>query len=301
MKVTVTIPATSANLGPGFDCLGLALDLRNTITLETAAPGHFSLTISGEGAAALPHDADNLVARAAEALFQTVGQRPSGLRFHLHNEIPVGSGLGSSAAATLGGMLAANGALGHPLSDAEVLQLAIEYEGHPDNVAPALLGGLTLGVRQEESWRLEQIDTPPMQVVYVLPHFTFPTEKARQVLPTAVPLADAIFNAGRVALLVRALAAGDYAQLAVAMQDRLHQPYRIPLVPGLAAAMDAARAAGAAGVALSGAGPSLIAFAPANHQAIATAAVAAFTAAGLKSRAWLLPVTASGAAVTVVG
>lgn len=301
MKVKVTVPATTANLGPGFDCLGLALDLTNTFELALAEPGVLAITAEGEGAAGLPRGASNLAIQAAHLLFDAAGQRPLGLRLHCHNQIPVGSGLGSSASAILGGMLAANGVLGSPLAPEDVLELAIQYEGHPDNVAPAMLGGLVLGLRNGDTWHLEPIATPPLQVAYVLPDFDFPTATARHALPTAVPLADAIFNAGRMGLLVRALAAGDYGRLAIAMQDRLHQPYRIPLVPGMAAAMDAAREAGAAGVAISGAGPSLIVFAPDGHQAILAAMQAAFAAAGLASRAWVLPVASTGAAVTVSG
>lgn len=299
MKVKVTIPATSANLGPGFDCLGLALELTNTIELCTAAPGVLEITAAGEGAADLPRDANNLVVEATNVLFAAVGKQPPGLRIHLHNHIPVGSGLGSSAAAILGGMLAANGLLGSPLTPAEVLDLAIRYEGHPDNVAPAMLGGLVLGVQDGENWHLDPIPIPPMQVAYVLPDFQFPTVAARAVLPTAVSRPDAIFNAGRVGLLVRALAAANFAALRIAVQDRLHQPYRIPLVPGLAAAMEAALASGAAAVALSGAGPSLIAFAPDGHEAINRAAQNAFQAAGLTSRAWVLPVALGGAVVSL--
>lgn len=295
--VRITIPATSANLGPGFDCLGLALGLYNHIEMATAVSLTFSISISGEGAMQLPEDETNLVWQAANALWQQAGQRPSGLHVRLHNEIPVGSGLGSSATAILGGMLAANALIGSPLSAAEVLRLAIAYEGHPDNVAPAMSGGLVLSVQDGDDWLLEAVPVPALQVVYVLPEFDLPTQQARAVLPTAVSRSDAIFNAARVGLLLRALSTADFARLAVAMQDRLHQPYRIPLVPGLARAMEAAVAAGAAGVALSGAGPSLIAFAPANHAAIAQATTGAFAAAGLHSRAWVLPVAATGATV----
>jgi homoserine kinase len=298
MKAKVTVPATTANLGPGFDCLGMALDLTNTFVLEMAEAGILSVTADGEGAATLPGDASNLLVKAAYFLFDAVGKRPSGLRLHCHNHIPVGSGLGSSATAVLGGMLAANTLLGAPLTPQEVLALAIAYEGHPDNVAPALWGGLTLSVPQGEGWHVEPIATPPMQVAYVLPQFALSTAAARHALPTAVSLADATFNAGRVGLLVHALAAGDFAKLAIAMQDRLHQPYRIPLVPGMAAAMDAAQEAGAAGVAISGAGPGVVAFASAGHSAIVAAMQAAFAGAGIASRAWVLPMASSGAVVS---
>lgn len=295
--VHITIPATSANLGPGFDCLGLALALYNHVEMTTAVSSPFAISITGEGAGRLPADETNLVWRAANALWQQVGQRPSGVEVRLHNHIPVGSGLGSSATAILGGMLAANALIGSPLSAAQVLRLAIAYEGHPDNVVPALWGGLVLSVAHGADWVLEPVPVPPLEVVYVLPEFDLPTQQARAVLPTAVARGDAIFNAARVGLLLRALSTADFARLAIAMQDRLHQPYRIPLVPGLGAAMAAAVAAGAAGVALSGAGPSLIAFAAANHAAIAQAASDAFAAAGLPSRTWVLPVAETGATV----
>ncbi|MBE2200865.1 MAG: homoserine kinase [Anaerolinea sp.] len=303
----MTIPATTANLGPGFDCLGLALGLYNTVTMTAVDPtsvgptdvdtDELRITAVGEGADQLPTDATNLVYRAADCLFNKVGKRPSRLHIHLDNQIPIGSGLGSSGAAVVGGLLAANTLLSNPLSFAEVQQLAIAHEGHPDNVVAALHGGLILVVQGDEGWHIEPISLPPLRVIIVLPTFGFPTAAARAVLPTCVPRADAIFNHSRLPLLLRALQTADYAKLSLAMQDRMHQPYRVPLVPGLAEALQAAQAAGAAGVALSGAGPSLVAFARDNHEAIAAAAQVAFTAAGLPSRAWILPVAHSGAAV----
>ncbi|MEW5988225.1 MAG: homoserine kinase, partial [Chloroflexota bacterium] len=263
-QVTVTVPATTANLGPGFDCLGLALGLYNEVTFTETAAG-LAIQVTGEGSDRLPADDSNLVVRAAERLFQLAGRRPPGLRVQQRNTIPIGSGLGSSAAAVLGGMLAANALVGYPLARDEVLALAAGVEGHPDNVAPALLGGLVLALAADEESTLtpaplpgrerggrllvEQIDVPPLQVVVVLPAFELPTAVARAALSQQVPLTDAVFNAGRLGLLLRALARGDWAKLGAAMQDRLHQPYRLPLVPGLTEAMAAARAAGAAGVA----------------------------------------------------
>jgi homoserine kinase len=186
------------------------------------------------------------------------------------------------------------------LSLSEILTLAVEIEGHPDNVAPALFGGLILSIEENGRFLTESIPIPDMQVVIVLPNFDLPTAKARAALPQKVPMADAIFNIGRIALLVRALADGDYDRLASAMLDRLHQPYRLPLIPGMTEAFSAVMEAGAAAVALSGAGPSLIAFAPTNHDAIAHAAQETFSKAGLPSRHWILPIDRTGSQITLL-
>ncbi len=298
-QVTVTIPATTANLGSGFDCLGLALGLRNEVRL-TAVPDNLHITIGGEGADKLPTDETNLVYRASERLFERVGKRPAGLHIHQHNNIPVGSGLGSSAAATLGGLTAANILVDGGLTGTELLQLATEMEGHPDNVVPAFYGGLTLVVMAGARLHVEQITVPAMRVVIVLPDFDLPTAEARAALPAQVPLADAVFNIGRAGLVIRALERGDFGALALAMQDKLHQPYRVPLIPGLADASVAALEAGAAAVALSGAGPSLAAFAPEGHKRIAQAAVKAFKLAGLNGRFWILPVDNQGCQSAII-
>lgn len=299
MIIKVTVPATSANLGPGFDCLGLALGLWNEVTVTAVARPTLTITVTGEDAGCIPTDERNLVVRAAERLFQLVGKRPSGLHLHQHNCIPVGSGLGSSAAAVLGGLLAANALCDQPLTPNELLHLATELEGHPDNVTPALYGGLTLVIPDETSLYLESIRVPPWQVVVVLPQYEFPTAIARAALPPYVSRTDAVFNASHLALLLRALETADFPKLHRAMQDRLHQPYRLPLVPGLVSAFAAAQAAGAVGVALSGAGPSLIAFAPERHTEIATAVTNSFSRAGLSSRAWILPIDTQGSRVEI--
>lgn len=298
-QATITIPATSANLGPGFDCLGLALSLYQRVTLTTCAEPGLTITAEGEDAHKIPTDASNLVWQSAELIFDRLGQRPFGLHIHQQNEIPIGSGLGSSSSAILAGLFGANALLGSPLSRAELLQIAANLEGHPDNVAPAVYGGLILGVQDGETLLIESIPTPPLRVVVALPDFHLPTAEARAALPAQVSRQDAIFNAARLGLLVRALETADYGKIRVAMQDRLHQPYRLPLVPGLAEAFAAAYAAGAAGVALSGAGPSLIAFAPEGHEAIGAAVTAVFAQHHLASRVWILSVDEVGSRVVV--
>jgi homoserine kinase len=296
--VKVTLPATTANLGPGFDCLGLALDLCNRTTLRETASGR-TIEVTGEGEIDLPGDSSNLVLQSAERLFTKVGRRPAGYHIRQENNIPVGSGLGSSATAVLGGLLAADALLGSPLDQHELLALANEIEGHPDNVTPALFGGLTLTLSGEDGLVVERIPVPEQRVAVVLPDFVLSTRVARKVLPDAVPLADAVFNIGRVGLLVRALETGNYDRLALAMQDRLHQPYRLPLIPGMADAFRTGREAGAAAVALSGAGPSVIAFAPKGHDEIAKAMGQAFSTAGLQYRWWVLPIRSQGSEVRV--
>jgi homoserine kinase len=298
--VTVTVPATTANLGPGFDCLGLALAMYNKVTLAEAGRG-LAVDVEGEGRDLLPRDQHNLVARAAESVFARVGRHPPGLHIHQHNLIPVGSGLGSSAAATLAGIVAADRLIQGNLSSEELLQLAVALEGHPDNVVPAFHGGLTLVNLDDDGLHVEPIIIPLMWLVIVLPDFELPTARARAALPRQVPLEDAVFNASRVALLVRALEAGDYDKLRIAMQDRLHQDYRLPLIPGMSQAFAAALDAGASTVALSGAGPGVAAYAPHRHEAIRQAMKAAFAAAGLESRSWILPVDNQGCRVNESG
>lgn len=293
-QVTVSVPATSANIGPGFDCLGLALTLYHRVTMTRLPEQGLRITTAGEDHALIPLDERNLVYQATELVFTRLGTAMPGLHLHQDNEIPIGSGLGSSSSAVLAGMFAANALAGSPLTAVQLLQMATDLEGHPDNVAPAVYGGLVLGVQGSQGLVTEQIAVPPLKVVVVLPDFFLPTEQARAALPATIPFADAIHNSSRVGLLIRALAAGDYDRLALAMQDRLHQPYRMPLIPGMEAAYDAAYAAGASGVALSGAGPSLIAFAAHGHAAIGAAAATAFNAAGLATRHWVLEIDTAG-------
>lgn len=290
--VRVSVPATSANLGPGFDCLGLALSLRNRAVVSPA--GRTQVIVHGEGAGLLPQNEENLVLQAMHHLARYAGKSLPPLQVDQENSIPVGSGLGSSAAAVVAGLLAANALLGAGLPPPLLLALATELEGHADNVAAALYGGLTL-VAGDESISLP---IAPLQAVVVLPAVALSTQAARVALPANVPHAAAVFNLGRLGLLLQGLAKGDYALLARAMADRLHEPYRIPLIPGMEAALAAARAAGAAAC-LSGAGPSLIAFAPAGHEELARAIRSAFATAGLDSRTWLLAGDSRGAEVTL--
>ena len=293
-QVKISVPATSANLGPGFDCLGLALNLYNHVTFTAVSEPILQIMATGTDAHKVDTDESNLVYQCANIIFEKVGERPFGLIIVQENNIPVGSGLGSSSTAVLAGMLGANELLERPFTPEQILQFATEKEGHPDNVAPALYGGLVLGVNHEGNLHIEQIKIPQQSVVVVLPDFKLLTSEARAALPQTVSIHDAIFNASRTPLVVRALETADYNLLAIAMQDKLHQPYRMPLIPGIEKAASAAFAAGARAVALSGAGPSLIAFAPTAHAQIGEAMDAAFQNVGLNSRIWTLEFDVSG-------
>lgn len=296
MTFTVTVPATTANLGPGFDCLGLALALYNTLEVSPREEG-LLVSVEGEGQGIIALDHTNLMVDAMQRLFAHVGREMPGLHLRQTNCIPVSSGLGSSAAAALAGLLAANRLLGNLLDKEALLEMAVDIEGHPDNMAPALYGGLVLSNGGGGTLLVERLPVAELRVVVAMPAFALSTEQARAALPREVSLADAVFNVGRVGLLMRALAEGDFEKLAPAMEDRLHQPFRMPLVPGMQAAFAAARMAGAQGVALSGAGPSVVAFAAQGHDAIGEAMRGAFAAAGLESRVWVLGVDREGSRV----
>ncbi len=299
--VRVRVPATSANLGPGFDCLALALDLWNQVELRLEGDG-IRVIVRGEGSDRLPRDETNLVAQAALGLYHAAHiAPPPGLRIECVNRIPLSSGLGSSAAARLAGLLGANALAGEPLSEEEILELAADLEGHPDNVSAALAGGLALSVRAGERLLVRSYaPVLPLPAAVVVPEVNLPTVAARRALPKQAPLADAVFNLGRTALVVEALRSGDLDLLGEAMQDRLHQPYRLALIPGAAAAIEAALRAGASAAALSGAGPGVIAFPREDPQAVAAAMKAEFTAVGVRARAWILAACQDGAAVEFI-
>ena len=272
-KVRVKVPATTANLGPGFDTLGMALSLYNYIELEeTADNQRLSIDVQGEGADTLPRDENNEVWRAASQLFDLCGYRPSGINLRLFSQIPVARGLGSSAAARVGGLVAANALLGGKLPGEELLAIASRLEGHPDNVAAAMHGGIIVaGVAGERVvWR--KIDIPSqLEAVVAVPEFELSTAQACSVLPCQVPFRDAVFNLERACLLAVSLIQNDLEAVGELMEDRLHQPYREMLIPGLKDVFKAAREAGALGAALSGAGPAVLALARGNREAIGQA------------------------------
>ncbi|MGE5707772.1 MAG: homoserine kinase, partial [Bacteroidota bacterium] len=225
----------------------------------------FSVSATGPGSEALPRNEENLTVRVFRALFAEAGKALPAVHFHIECGIPLERGLGSSAAAVIAGLVGANRLLGSPFSPEELLERATRWEGHPDNVAPALFGGLVASWKEEnsESVRMERLPLPIKPgMVLAVPPFTLSTEKARAAIPRLIPLSDAVFNLGRVTMLTFALTQGRLELLANALRDRLHEPYRESLVPGMALVREAAETAGAWGVVLSGAGPTLLAFCP---------------------------------------
>lgn len=306
--LTVRIPATSANLGPGFDCMGLALDLWNTFELHQGNGAGITVESHGEGEDVLPNDKSHLVVRTMiEELTTYIPFDPRQQSYHIvcRNEVPCGSGLGSSSTAVLAGLLFANAVLDPhgfrtPAGSARILNRAFEIEGHGDNVAPALLGSLVIVVGRNGEVITHRIALPPTRVVVCVPRFHFMTSHARSVLPLHYSRSDAVFNVGRAMLVVEALRNGDASLLSRAMDDRIHEPYRLPAIPGAIEAKRAALSCGALAVTLSGAGPGILAFAHENHDAIGEAMQSAFAAAGgLSARYWVLDVASSGAQVFV--
>ena len=301
MRVRVRVPASSANLGPGFDALGLALALHNQVIAEEA--DHVRVTIEGEGAGRLAVNERNVVARGVGLAYEAAGRRFRGCTLRCVNRIPLARGLGSSAAAWVGGLVAGNGLIGAPLDRAALLALAARAEGHPDNVAAALLGGLTVSCTGTDEVRAVTLPVPAnLAWVVLVPEVTSSTAAARAVLPAKVSRADAVFNVQRVAMLLAALQTGRAEALRTALEDRLHEPYRLTLFPWMPDVAAAARKAGALGCVLSGAGPSLLAVAnAAESEPVARAMEAALRRAGIDGSANALAVDEEGAVTSIEG
>lgn len=263
-SVRVRVPATVANLGPGYDSLGAAIRMHLEIEIEPRRDS-IEIVVEGEGADQLPADDSNLVIRSMNTFFDHVGRRPSGFAVKVNNPIPLGAGLGSSAAAIVGGLFAARAVTGRNVPQIEMIQLATDLEGHADNVMPALIGGLVVCYRGESEddiryFRVEPSDR--LVPILAVPREGFPTKTARKALPAEVKFGDAQFTASRAALLVAAISAGAGADvIADAMNDRLHEPHRLKLMPETAAVYAEVQEAGLP-VALAGAGPSLLIVVP---------------------------------------
>lgn len=266
MKVSAQVPATIANLGCGFDCLGLALPVYNTVTIEeTVLPGSgIEINIIDESnindVENIPHDKNNIVFKAIELLYNYIGQSPNELKISINTGIPVARGLGSSASVIVGGLFAANELLGRPADEAVLLSIATEIEGHPDNIAPAILGGVVLSDWEEDgSVITNKLPWPEDWTVTIcIPDYELSTEISRSVLPKEVSMRDAVYNLRHSAMFVQAVHTKDSELLKLSLKDKLHQPYRMKLVPGLNQIMDNLKhEEGVFGCVLAGAGPSI--------------------------------------------
>lgn len=305
----IRVPASTSNLGPGFDCLGLAFRLYNTFCISILPPGEYRFAADGPERIDLPSGSDNLFVQAAARFWQTVlptrrsKRRPMpGFDVHATLRVPAVRGLGSSTTALLAGLLAANAVAGSPASTQTLLDIAGAMEGHPDNATPSLLGGLRAGAMgpgntiHHARYRLHR----SVGCVALIPDYPVPTERARRAIPASVPHRDAVFNLSRVPLIVDRLARGVLDDLGLLMEDRLHEPYRKSLMPGFDEVVRAGRRAGAAAVVLSGAGSAMLAFCrKPDCERVGAAMVRAMRRAGHGSRVLILEPDNRGAIVAI--
>jgi len=273
--VKIKVPATTANLGPGFDCIGAALSLYNRFAFSplTSDSVAVKIAVTGKESARVTTDETNLAYQAFVKFYTKLGKTPPPVSIEIDLDVPLARGLGSSATAIVGGLVGANELAGAPLEEKALMELAIAIEGHPDNVVPALLGGCRLAATAGSEWAIADIPWHPEIVpVVAIPDFELSTAEARKVLPAEYSRADAIFNTAHLGLLVRALETGRGDWLQVAMQDKIHQPYRQTLIKGYEEVRSAALSAGAWEMVISGAGPTLLALtSPATAPAVAAA------------------------------
>lgn len=310
MKVSVKVPATTANLGPGFDCMGMALPIYNTVTIEeTVLPGTgIEINVIAEDDTSdelslehIPMDENSIIYKAVELLYNSIGQTPSELKITVHTQIPVARGLGSSASVIVGGLIAANELLGRPADEAALLSIATEVEGHPDNVTPAIVGGLVLTSSEDDGSILyRKLDWPQeWNLTLCVPEYELATDISRSVLPKEVPIQDAVYNAKRLAMFVEAIHTKDSALMKLALKDKLHQPYRMKLVPGLEKIIENLKHEdNVLGCVLSGAGPSILIISEKNNlDKIRSIVRETWADLNVKAEIYTLPVENHGAQI----
>ncbi|CBZ03521.1 homoserine kinase [Clostridium botulinum] len=252
--IEVRVPATSANIGPGFDCLGIAVNIYNKFFVEEIEEG-----LIFEGCADKFKNENNLIYVAMKKCFDKIGYKPTGLRIKIESNIPVSRGLGSSAACVVGGIVSANELAGGALNKKELLDLAVEVEGHPDNVNPAFCGGMTASISDNREVIYSKVKVSEgIKFCALIPDFTLSTEKARAVLPKSIDYKDGIFNVGRTALMISALNNGDFHLIKYACKDKLHQDYRAKLIENFYSIKKQCEKLNSLGVFLSGAGPTIM-------------------------------------------
>jgi homoserine kinase len=296
---TIRVPATTANLGSGFDCIGAALSLYNDFTFTPIETESLVIAVQGLEATRVNPDATNLAYQAFLKLYGKIDRTPPVIQLEIKLGVPLARGLGSSATAIVGGLLGANILAGNPLSPAEVMQLAIEMEGHPDNVVPALIGGCRLAATAASGWAIADIPWHSSIVpVVAIPNFELSTAAARSVLPTEYSRADAIFNTAHLGLMIRGLDTGNAEWLTAALVDRIHQPYRQKLIPGYTDVDRAVMASGGYGMVISGAGPTLLALTTAERaEAVAQSMTAAWATHDIQVQARSLELDRQGATI----
>jgi len=297
--VMVDVPATTANIGPGFDCLGAALALNNRFELRVLEGGgdRFDLIIEGHEGSHLRGGPDNLVYRSAQRVWREAGEDPVALEARVHLAVPPARGLGSSATAIVAGLMGANALVGEPLSREKLLELAIDIEGHPDNVVPSLVGGLCLTARAASlRWRVVRCEWDArVKAVVAIPAIRLSTSEARRAMPRSIPIPDAVLNLGALTLLLQGLRTGNGDLISDGLHDRIHEPYRWGLIQGGRAVRDAALQAGAWGCVISGAGPTLLALTAAEKAAAVSAAmVEAWQREGVSSQGAVLDLQMDG-------
>jgi len=297
--VVVDVPATTANLGPGFDCLGAALDLSNRFAMRCIEGDgeRFELVIEGSEGSHLRGGPDNLVYRAAQRVWKEAGEEPIAVEARVRLAVPPARGLGSSATAIVAGLMGANALIGEPLSREKLLELAIDIEGHPDNVVPSLLGGLCMTAKAaSHRWRVVRCEWSPEVVpVVAIPGIRLSTSEARRVMPKTISIPDAVTNLGSLTLLLQGLRTGNGDLIADGMHDRIHEPYRWGLIQGGRQVRQAAIDAGAWGCVISGAGPSILALTNRdNAAAVSRAMVRTWESEGVASRGEVLQLQQAG-------
>ena len=299
-KVTVTVPATTANIGVGFDCLGAALTMANKfqfVVVDTNTK--LKIMVEGTEAYKVGLGDGNLLYRSLLELYHKIGQTPPNLEITIELGVPLSRGLGSSATAIVGGLLGGNSLAGNPLSQAEIMEMAIALEGHPDNVVPALKGNCLLSVEDNGAWQIATIpwhqDIIP---IVAIPNFELSTREARAVLPREYTRSDVIFDVSRMGLLIEALKTNNASWLKTALADRMHQPYRQRLIKGYQEIRQAAIAAGAYGVVISGAGPTLLALTNSQQvERVISSMKTVWNSVGVRSQIEALEIDRHGAKV----
>ncbi|MCD4783858.1 MAG: homoserine kinase [Candidatus Eremiobacteraeota bacterium] len=299
-EFTVYVPATSANLGPGYDVIGVALDIYNEFHVTMGGTKKLDIEIEGEGADAIPRDENNLIYKSTLAGCKMAGVGVPNIRIHQKNAIPLNRGMGSSATAVLGGLMIAREIAGDRLEADDMISLAIDIEGHPDNLMAAYMGGVVINYKRDGIYRgVKFIPPEPLRAVLVVPDIQVSTKMARELLPDSYKIKDVVSNLGNISLLIHALHTGQYRLLREAMEDTIHQPYRAELIPGFNDVVESAKKSGAWGCAISGSGSTVIAFCSENGNEIAEAMKNAFKKHSVNSVSMITDISDKGACLEV--